>query len=163
MTTQKFCFSKPLKRRMPGDGSTCLCFSTTMLLPFILFVSSSLSILVESYLVQIECHQNERGTRTTKDKWNCNPKELKCSRTVATCGSDGSGDEVAGWHLYQSDGSESAVGGGRWDCRFCDISLFNLLGDLSCQFQAQMSFLQARVQWKPIKDKMDQGSFIIVV
>ena len=145
MTTHKVCFSKPLKRWMPGDGSTCLRYSTTMLLPFILFVSSSILVSVESYLVHIECHQNERGTRTTKDKWNCNPKEVKCSRTVTTCGSDGSGDEVAGWHLYQSDGLESAVGGGGWDCRFCDISLFNLLVDLSCPFQAQMSFLQAHV------------------
>ena len=145
MTTQKFCFSKPLKRRLPGDGSTCLRCSTTMLLSFILFVSSSLLVSVESSLVHIECHQNERGTRTTKDKWHCNGKEVKCSRTITTCGSDGYGDEVAGWHLYQSDGLESAVGGGGWDCRFCDISLFSLLGDLGCQFQAQMSFLQAHV------------------
>merc|ERR1711962_986385 len=95
---------------------TCLRCSTTMLLPFILCVSCSFLVTVESSLVHIECHQDERGTRTTKDKWSCNPKEVKCSRTVITCGSDGSGDEVAGWHLYQSDGLETAVGGGGWDC-----------------------------------------------
>ena len=141
----KFCSSKPLKRWLPGDGSTCLRCSTTMLLSFILFVSSSLLVSVESYVAHVECHQSERETKTTKEDWHCDREEVKCTRTITTCGSDGSGDEVAGWHLYQSDGLESAVGGGGWDCRFCDISLFNLLGDLSCQFQAQMSFLQAHV------------------
>merc|ERR1711962_336636 len=96
---------------------TCLRCSNTMLLLFILFVSSSLLVPVESYVAHIQCHQNERETKTTKEDWHCDQEEVKCSRTITTCGSDGSGDEVAGWHLYQSDGLESAVGGGGWDCR----------------------------------------------